>query len=84
MASGKQECALDTVYEVARLNEKAAPEGITIVVFLDSPLWITLNLMVLYLIVIRTVNLFHVTGRLPLKHPMPIHNLQDPQVKMDQ
>lgn len=91
MDSGKQECVLGMLYEVARLNGKAPPQGITSVVFLDSQLWITLNLMVFYLIVVRTVvELFHATERLPHRLLTPSHNLQDHQViqrmrvKMDQ
>ena len=86
MDSGKRGCALDMVYEVVRSNEKTAPRDITVVVYLDSPQWITLNLMASFLI--RTVD--HDTERPLLKLLMHSHNLQDPLatltvlVKLDQ
>ena len=43
MGSGKLGCAPDMVYEVVRLNEKTAPQGITSAVSLGSPLWIILK-----------------------------------------
>lgn len=77
MDSGKQECAPDMLYEVVKLNEKAVPQGITSVVFLDKRQWITLNLMVCYLIVVRTIELLHRTRRPPHRRLISSHHLQD-------
>lgn len=90
MDSGKRERALGMAYEAARLNEIAAVQSITGVVFLDSQLWIILSLMVFYLTVVRTVELLHATGRHPHKLQTPSRILIDHQViqrmpvKMDQ
>ena len=83
MDNGKQGCALDMVYAVERLNEKAPAQGVSSVAFLDSLLWTTLNLMVWYQApVIRTLNPIHVTVRPPLKVPKTNHNHRGPQVTM--
>lgn len=84
MDSGKQGCALAMRYEVERSNEKTAPQGITSAVFLDSLLWITLNLMVLYPQVVRTLSPIHAIEKPLLKLLITSRNPQDPQVKMDQ
>lgn len=77
MDSGKQECALGMLYEVVKLNEKVVPRGITSVASLDKQLWITLNLMVYFLIVVRTLELFHRTKRPPHRLLISSPHLQD-------
>lgn len=84
MDNGKQGCVLDMQYEGAKLNEEAAAQVITSAVFLGSLLKTTLNLMVLYPRMVRTLNSIHATGRPPLKLLTVSHNPQDLQVKMGQ
>ena len=84
MDSGKQGCDLAMQYGGVRLSKKAAEQVITSAVFLDNLLRTTLNLMVLYPRVVRTVNSIHVTGRPPLKRLTTSHNPRDLQVKVDQ